>query len=145
MLNKIFAPGTNSFWANAGLLVMRTWLGATILLNHGLGKLTGFGKLSGGFPDPFGIGHPASLVLVVFAEFFAAGLLVFGLVTRFAALVLCINMTVAFVYAHKAALSGDHSGELAFIYLAGFFTLLIAGGGSFSVDKALFKSGSSKG
>ncbi|MGH7967340.1 MAG: DoxX family protein [Limisphaerales bacterium] len=145
MFNKIFAPGANSFLANVALLVLRVWLGATILLNHGLGKLTGFGKLSGGFPDPFGIGHTASLALVVFAEFFAAGLLVFGLVSRFAALVLSVNLAVAFVYAHKGALSGSHSGELPFIYLAGFFTLLIAGGGAFSVDKALFKSGGSKG
>ena len=145
MLNKIFAPGVNSFWVNLGLLVLRAWLGATILLNHGLGKLTGFGKLSGGFPDPFGIGHTASLTLVVFAEFFAAGLLVLGLVTRFAGLVLSINLAVAFLYVHKAALSGSHSGELAFIYMAGFVTLLIAGGGAFSADKAIFKSGGSKG
>jgi putative oxidoreductase len=145
MLNKLFAPGVNPLWTNLALLLLRVWLGATILLNHGLGKLTDFGKLSGGFPDPFGLGHTASLALVVFAEFFAAGLLVLGLVTRFAGLVLSVNMAVAFLYAHKGALSGGHSGELPFIYLAGFVTLLIAGGGSFSVDKALFKAGGSKG
>jgi putative oxidoreductase len=39
-------------------------------------------------------------------------------------------------------LSGQGSGELAFMYLMGYVTLLLAGPGSFSVDKALFgKSG----
>ena len=35
------------------------------------------------------------------------------------------------------------SGELAFIYLAGYVALLIAGGGKFSLDKALFGKGGS--
>jgi putative oxidoreductase len=42
---------------------------------------------------------------------------------------------------HKTALSGEHSGELAFIYLAGYVVLLIAGGGKISVDQALFGGG----
>jgi putative oxidoreductase len=42
-------------------------------------------------------------------------------------------------------LSGQGSGELAFMYLMGYVTLLLAGPGSFSVDKALFgKSGTSQ-
>jgi putative oxidoreductase len=144
MFNRIFSPGSNSLGANVGLLALRVWLGGTILLNHGIGKLTGFRTLSGGFPDPFHIGHTGSLVLVVFAEVVAAALLALGLTTRFAALVLAVNMSVAFVFAHKGALSGDHSGELAFIYLAGFVTLLLAGGGAISMDKVVFKSGGAK-
>jgi uncharacterized membrane protein YphA (DoxX/SURF4 family) len=37
-------------------------------------------------------------------------------------------------------LSGEHSGELAFIYLAGCVALIISGGGAFSLDKLVFKS-----
>ena len=140
MLNKLFAPGVNSFCTNLALLVLRVWLGATILLNHGWAKLTGFSGMSGSFPDPFGVGHTASLAMVVFSEVIAAALLAIGLVTRFAALVLAINMLVAFLYAHKAALSGEHSGELAFIYLAGYIALMVAGGGTFSLDNLIFKS-----
>lgn len=145
MLKSLFAPGANSFWTNLALLLLRVWLGATMLLNHGVGKLTGFRSMADGFPDPFGIGHTASLALVVFAEAFAAALLAVGLVTRFAGLVLAIDMAVAFTVAHKGALSGGHSGEVAFIYLAGYVALTLAGGGAFSVDKVLFKAGSSKG
>ena len=144
MFKKIFAPANDSFPTSLGLLVLRVWLGGTLLLNHGVGKLTSFSSISGGFPDPFGIGHVASFSLVVFAEVVAAGLLVLGLVTRFAALVAGINLGVAFVYAHKMSLSGGHSGELAFIYLAGFVTLFLAGGGSISLDKTVFKGGGKK-
>jgi putative oxidoreductase len=144
MLKKLFAPGNDSLAANLGLLVLRVWLGATLLLNHGLAKLAGFSSMSSGFPDPFGIGHVASFTLVVFAEVVAAGLLALGLVTRFAALVTGFNMAVAFIYGHKLSLSGNHSGELAFIYLAGFVTLLLAGGGSISLDQSVFKGGGKK-
>ncbi len=145
MLKRIFAPGSNSACASLGLLVLRAWLGATMLLHHGIPKLTGFNSMAGGFPDPLGVGHTTSLALATFAEVLGAALLVFGLVTRFAALVLAFHMAVAFFVIHKASLNGEHSGELAFVYLAGFVALLIAGGGSFSLDKFVFKGGSSKG
>lgn len=144
MFKKLFAPGNDSFLASLGLIVLRVWLGGTLLLNHGLEKLTNFSSMSGGFPDPFKVGHSASFSLVVFAEVLAAALLVLGLVTRFAALIAAVDMAVAFIYVHKMALSGSHSGELAFIYLAGFLTLLLAGGGAFSFDKIAFKGAAKK-
>lgn len=143
MLKKLFAPGKNSRPASLGLLVLRLWVGLTMLLNHGTDKLKHFSDLAPNFPDPLGIGHPASLALAVFAEFFASLLLIFGLVTRWSALVLAIDMAVAFVGVHKTALSGQGSGELAFMYLMGYVTLLLAGPGSFSVDRVLFGKGGS--
>ena len=80
----------------------------------------------------------------MFAEFFASILLVLGLVTRFAALVLAVNMTVAFFFAHKAALRGEHNGELAFIYLGGYLVLLLAGAGRISLDRLAFGGGGGK-
>jgi len=57
--------------------------------------------------------------------------------------VLAIDMGVAFISIHKGALSGQGSGELAFMYLMGYVTLLLAGPGSCSVDKVLFGKGRS--
>lgn len=144
MLKKLFTPGNDSFLTSFGLLVLRVWLGGTLLLHHGLDKLMHFKSMSSGFADPLHIGSGPSLTLTVFAEVVAAGLLALGLVTRFAALVAAIEMAVAFVCVHKMALSGGHSGELAFIYLAGFVTLFIAGGGAISFDKVAFKGGGKK-
>jgi putative oxidoreductase len=67
--------------------------------------------------------------------------LVVGLVTRFAALVLAINMFVAFFIVLQGALTGAHSGEIAFIYLAGYVALLFAGAGKLSLDKMIFGKG----
>jgi len=139
MIKKIFSPGKDSGCTNLALLVLRVWLGVAMLANHGYDKLSTFSEKSGSFPDPLGIGHAASLALAVFAEFFCSLLLILGLLTRFGAFVLAINMAVAFFIVHKGVLSGTHSGELAFLYLAGYAAVLIAGPGRFSADGTLFK------
>src|SRR4051794_23580498 len=46
---------------DAGLLVLRLWLGLSLLLLHGWSKLSGFSQMSAKFPDPLGIGSPTSL------------------------------------------------------------------------------------
>ncbi|HEU0011934.1 MAG TPA: DoxX family protein [Verrucomicrobiae bacterium] len=121
------------------LLALRLWLGLTLLLNHGLGKLLTFGEKASNFPDPLGVGSAVSLGLAVFGEVVCSALLVMGLLGRVAALGLTINMSVAFFLVHKGSLKmGPGSGELAFIYLAGFVALLLAGTGRFSLDRLLF-------
>jgi len=138
MLSKFFAPGNDSIPTSLGLVVLRIWLGLTLILNHGVAKLKGFDSMASGFPDPLKVGHTASLALVIFAEVVASLLLATGLLTRFAALVLMVNLGVAFFLVHQRALSGSHSGELAFVYLAGSVSLFLAGPGRFSLDKKFF-------
>src|SRR5580765_7211086 len=94
MLKKLLAPGNDSVLTSFALLLLRAWLGLSMLLLHGLSKAKDFSKLSADFPDPLHVGHTASLALVVFAEVICSGLLVLGLATRLAALVLAINMFV---------------------------------------------------
>jgi putative oxidoreductase len=50
-------------------------------------------------------------------------------------------MSVAFFLVHQRSLSGSHSGELAFIYLAVFIALFLAGPGCYSLDKRFFGAG----
>jgi putative oxidoreductase len=138
MIKLIFAPAKNSPSANFALLVLRLWIGVQMMVLHGVDKLMNFTTASPDFPDPLGIGHTASLALAVSAEVFASMLLILGLFTRFAALVLITNMTVAFVYVHKGALSGEHSGELAFLYLLAYVVIFLAGPGRVSADKIFF-------
>ena len=134
-MKKIFSPGNDSAFTSLGLLVLRLWLGLTMFLNHGLEKLSHFGVMSSKFPDPLGIGSAPSLALVTFAETAGALLLAMGLLTRFAALTLVIDLGVAFIMVHKAVTG---MGELAFIYSAGYVALFLAGGGRFSLDQAVF-------
>lgn len=119
---------------NLALLVLRIWFAVPLLTLHGWSKFTGFAERSQRFADPFGIGSPASLALVVFAEVFCAALLVLGLCTRLAALACAVTMATAFFHAHGARLSGQGNGELPFMFLGAFVALLLAGGGRFSLD-----------
>ncbi len=128
-----FIPLSPSF----GLLVLRVWLGLTMLLVHGMMKVQNFDSLSGKFLSLFGIGSKTSLILAISAEVVGAALLVIGLFTRWAALGLAVTMAVAFFMAHKGMVTGDKPGELAFIYLAGFVTLFFTGAGAISADAKL--------
>ncbi len=128
------------FFHNLGLLVLRVWLGLTMLLFHGWVKVANHATLSQGFPDPLGVGTALSLNLAIFAELLCALLLVVGLAARFAALSLVVTMAVAFFMVHGGALTGEGNGELAFIYLGGFVALFLAGPGRYSLDHYILRA-----
>ncbi|WP_193212913.1 DoxX family protein [Luteolibacter marinus] len=116
------------------LLLLRLWLGLSMLVLHGWPKLQ---KLVSGkheFADPIGIGEMPSLVLAVGTEFVGAALLIIGLFARLGALMLAATMAVAWGVTHQMKLAGPDNGELAFIYLAGFLVIGLAGGGKYSVS-----------
>ena len=143
MFKKLFVPSDDSELTHVGLLVARLCFGLTMLFNHGIEKLTHFNGMAGTFPDPLRVGPEASLIMVMLAEVVGALLLTFGFLTRIAAAVLVIDMFVAFLMVDKTQMTGD--GELAFLYLAGFVILAIAGGGLFSIDTLAFgKAGRSR-
>ncbi len=120
------------------LLLLRAWLGLSIMLIHGLEKLQHFGATLTMYHDKMAIPAPFAAAAIL-SESVCAGFLVLGLATRWAAIFLATTMAVAFFMVHGAVLtSGDpKSGELAFIYLAGFLTVLVAGPGHFSIDAKL--------
>jgi len=136
MFKKLFIPSDDSDLTSMALLVARLWFGLAMLFNHGLDKFAHFKDIVGNFQDPLGFGQEASLVLVIVAEVLGSLLLTVGLFTRLAAMVLVIDMFVAFLMVHKTAMSSG--GELAFVYLAGYAMLVIAGGGLFSLDTVAF-------
>lgn len=120
------------------MLLLRVASGIAMIANHGWKKLTGFNEMAAkGFADPFHIGVKASLALTVFAEFFCAVLVIFGLLTRLATIPLIIAMCVALFYAHNGEFFGK--GELPGLFLAMFLAILIIGPGKYSVDKAIGK------
>ena len=125
---------------DVGLLVLRVWLGLSMLLLHGWPKVEGMADKAGVFPDPLGVGSAMSLNLVVFSEVLCALLLVVGLAARFALIPLVATMAVAFFVIHSGVLIGEGNGEMAFIYLGGFVALLIAGPGRYSFDHYILRA-----
>lgn len=119
-----------------GLLLLRVWLGVSILVLHGWGKLQKVVNGDFSFGNPIGIGATPTLILAVTVEVVCSILLILGLLTRFSALMLASTMAVAWAIAHQMKLSGPGNGELAFIYLGGFLTLLFCGGGKYGIEKS---------
>lgn len=129
LLELKFLPRNNDI----ALLLLRVWLGGSMLALHGWPKLQ---KLISGnhkFEDPLNIGQLESLSVAVATEVVCSLLLILGLFGRLSALMLAGTMGVAWVATHKMKLSGVGSGELAYIYLAGFLAILLAGSGKYSV------------
>jgi len=116
------------------LLLLRLWLGGSMLALHGWGKLANYSSLHASFPDPLGVGSTLSLILALVGEVLCPILLVLGFVTRLAALGAATTMAVAWYFIHHAALMGPQSGELAFIYLGGYAALVFSGAGRYSLD-----------
>ena len=137
-------PGTPGALGDFGLLVVRVTFSAYIAL-HGWGKIYSNGQFglheqlvsgvqSMGFPAPTLFAWMAALT-----EFVGGILVVLGLLTRPAALALTFNMAVAAFVAHGKdpwySLKPP-SKEMALLYLAPFFMLLMTGAGRFAVDRA---------
>ena len=84
-------------------------------------------------------GSPIDGILVVFAEFFCAILLVMGMFTRFALVPLIITMSVAFFKVNKGVVFGDGGAHPALMFLCVYLALLFTGPGKYSVDRVIAK------
>lgn len=133
LLKLSFLPKSTDF----GLLLLRVAVGLSMLMLHGRGKMMNFSATVEKFPALFGLPANVNLGLAVFAEVVCSALLIAGLFTRLAALMLAVTMGVAFFKVHQASLAaGPGSGELAMVYLIAYVTLLFTGAGKFSADRA---------
>lgn len=118
---------------DTGILILRLTVGC-FMLTHGVPKLMSlFGEGPIQFADPIGIGVTASMVLAVFAEFLCSIFIIVGFKTRLAAIPLAATMFVAGFIVHSADTWGVK--ERAFIYLAIYVSLIVTGGGKFSVSR----------
>lgn len=134
MLGRLIAP-----LAGMGLLPLRLVVGLVFLV-HGGQKLFVFGL--GGTAGFFGqIGIQQALfwaVVVTFAELLGGLALIFGLLSRYAALILAVDMIVGIGTVHLPKgffLPGGY--EFALTLLGGCLTLVLTGPGPLAVDRRL--------
>jgi putative oxidoreductase len=123
------------------LLVLRLWAGILLFMEHGLVKIMHFSQMSGHFPNPIHIGPLPSLLFATLSDGICSLLVAIGLGTRCAALIVVINLATAFTLVHHMKLSGPGNGEVPFLFLGAFLTIVIAGAGRFSLDAALWGRG----
>lgn len=121
---------------DGGKLLLRVAVGVLMLL-HGLFKLSnGIGGITGMVQAA---GLPSVLAYGVYVgEVLAPVLMIVGLWTRPAALVVAVNMVVAIVLAHSTQLfsltkQGGWALELQGLYLFGALAVALLGAGRYSV------------
>lgn len=124
---------------DTGLLIIRLVFGLVLLYGHGFEKMTVI--ISGQeiqFMDPIGIGASTSYHMAAFAEGICAILLILGLFSRIASLILSINFLVIFIF--HAFIAGDDFAvlELRFFYLFSFIGITLTGPGRYSLDYLFF-------
>ncbi len=122
---------------NIGLLILRLSIGFMLLL-HGIFKVSdGFSGLKGmlagmGMPEFFAYG-------ALIGEVVAPVLLIIGLLTRPAAVVVAFNMLVAVAMAHSTAIfslssMGGWAIELPMLFFFPAIVLIFTGGGKYSLS-----------
>jgi putative oxidoreductase len=122
---------------NIAAFLLRVIFGTLIFINHGLPKIQTFSQRQSSFYDPFGIGHQASLLLIIFAEVFCAIFVVIGLFTRLAVIPLVIAMAVVVFMNQKGQPLSKI--ELPIVFMGAFLAILFMGSGKYSVDGAMGK------
>lgn len=135
-MSKTYPTILNLPKVDFALLILRVGISA-LMLTHGIPKVIDL--FNGGgvhFGDPIGIGAEASLALATIAEFICSILLILGLGTRVAAVVLLINMFVAVFFALGAKSLLDFiPKQFALLFLICYLFLFYTGGGKFSLDQ----------
>ncbi len=124
-------------------VVVRAIVGI-VMIAHGLDKLTGPGPAGFGQEMLAALGVPLPVFfgyVVTFVELVGGTLLVLGLLSRLAALVLTVDLLVAIalVKVDIGLLSppaGGVGAELDLALIAGFLTVVLAGPGPLSLDRA---------
>jgi putative oxidoreductase len=123
-----------------GITLLRGIVGA-VFLAHGLQKIAVMGMPAvAAFMEQVGIPLPmASAILVTAVETACGVALMLGLLTRWAAIPLAINMLVAMTVVHLPAGFFLPNGiEYTLTLLAGCIALSLLGPGAFALDNVIF-------
>lgn len=118
---------------NLGLLILRVSMSG-LMLTHGVPK---FQKLLSGdfsFGNPVGIGPLPTLIFAVIAEVICPVLVMVGYKTKWSTIPIIITMAAAAFIVHASDPIG--SKEKALLYLFGYITLALTGGGKYSIDRS---------
>jgi putative oxidoreductase len=119
-----------------GKLILRASL-ALLILFHGVSKLIGGVGFIGGVLTKMGMPEQVAYLVYV-GEVIAPLLVLIGVWTRLAALIIAINMVVAVVLVHTAQIftmdkTGGWALELQGMYFAAALTVALLGAGRYSV------------
>jgi putative oxidoreductase len=124
-------------WSPRMLSILRI-VAALLFMEHGLMKLLHFPGPQPGVPDPL----PPLLVAAAWIEIIGGSLIALGLFTRIAAFVCSGQMAAGYFMAHypQSFWPGINQGDAAILFCFVFLYLVFAGGGAWSLDRAVRKT-----
>jgi putative oxidoreductase len=137
MFKGLITSESSPLSMNMGLLALRVFMGLSLFLKHGVEKLTGYSTMVQHFPDPIHIGAHAGLSFALLSDGVCSVLVVLGLATRPASIVVLINLLAAFSFVHHGKFFSSDHAELVWAYITVFVALLFTGPGRFSIDARL--------
>lgn len=125
---------TPSTRADRAILFLRIFIAAVMLL-HIIGKLQNYDNIVLAYPSLLGFNRPTSLALSIIFEGTMAAMIAIGIGTRLSSLLMFITSLVTLfeiALQNDGAISTDEA-KLQFIYAGIFLTLVISGGGKYSI------------
>lgn len=125
-----------TIWSPRVLGVLRI-VAALLFMEHGLMKLVHFPAPQPGAPDPL----PPLMLAAALIEVIGGGLMALGLFTRVTAFVCSGEMAFAYFMAHapRSFWPAINGGDAAILFCFVFLYLAFAGGGPWSLDRAVRK------
>jgi putative oxidoreductase len=132
----LFISNENGNIKDIGLLLLRLFFALPLTIRHGWPTLFNWWKGEISYPDPMGLGENLTMLLMGSIEAFCATFVVLGIFTRISAFFVASGFTVAVLVVHGA--DSFAVKELAYMYMAGFWSVFFLGPGKFSLDSLIF-------
>lgn len=114
------------------ILFLRLFIGAVVLL-HIIGKLQTYDNTILHYPPILGLDAASSFAVATIVEGLLAAMIVLGVATRFASVLMTIISALVIIY---GIMQGNISADvkLNFIYIGIYITLMISGGGYYAFN-----------
>lgn len=145
-MKKLISLSSESINLDLGLLLIRLIVGL-LMAFYGYEKLIHFNEMASSEfwaqnVSFLGMTGTVPLALTVFAELFCSILLILGLFTRLASLILAFCMAYIFLVIFPFSIidKGDNGMQFndAFVYFIVYISLFFTGSGKYSLDLKLF-------
>lgn len=120
---------------DAALLYLRLFIGGVVLL-HNIGKMQTYNEIIENFPALLFDSPTVTFAVFTIVEVAFAMMIMCGLWVRFASFLMALGMFLSIFVVVPT--SGMTAGTLQFIYMGIYIFFVIAGGGRYALDSALW-------
>lgn len=146
-IKKFFIIGAYKSFGNLARFFMRMFAGI-LFMQFGFRQMANYDYFASVFPNVMGMGSETSLILMITVELLFSVLVIFGFLTRIAAIPPIVAMLVAEYYllidqmtnlpvyeaSQSAVFASMQLGYVPIMFVGMFFFIVLAGPGKISID-----------